>query len=196
MHRKRVEYAVVITATMSLFLQGCICFHIGKQGYVDSSRPCAKKIINIPPDLPQDLTAQQVKDALESHPGYMYLDVRTEAEFIAGHIPTSINIPVMTRDTQTGKMALNNDFLPMVQKRIHKNTKLIVGCQSGGRSAKAQAIMQDAGYRHVTNMLGGFYGKKNKAGDVIYPGWSMLGYPVDRGGSDRGLNTFVARLDH
>ncbi len=175
MKHHQLRNIIVTLSLIVIFIQGCNCCQ-RKDGF--SLFTCKSK--ELLPDLPGDVTAQRVKELLDQYKGYTYLDVRTQVEFAEGHVPGSINIPVMIRDSQK-KMMLNDDFLSAVQRTIREDADLIVGCRSGHRSGIAQGIMQKAGYQKVTNMLGGFYGKKSKDGEVIHPGWSMLGYPTESG---------------
>src|ERR1700735_2959075 len=73
---------------------------------------------------------------LEANPEALYLDVRTEGEFAAGHPANAINIPVMVAKGP-GQMQLNLDFVEVAEKVIPKGRKLVVGCMAGGRSQRA-----------------------------------------------------------
>lgn len=178
-------HCVVVFSMIMLTLNGCNCFRLGQQKLVDLNRPCGSRRAQTLPALENDITAKQAKELLDRRVGYIYLDVRTVKEFADGHVPGAINIPVMQLDSQTKRMTMNDDFLASVEKDIPKTSHIIVGCKSGGRSARSQKIMQTAGYQNVANMLGGFHGKKNKAGEIVHPGWSMMGYPIERENGER-----------
>lgn len=68
---------------------------------------------------------------------YYLIDVRSEAEYLKGHIPTAINIPY-------GQL---NSFLP-TDKLF---TNMVVYGRSPLQSSRAAAIMSDAGYFNVTS---------------------------------------------
>ena len=125
----------------------------------------------------QDVTPQEAKSFLDSSNAYVYLDVRTVAEFTAGHVPGSINVPFIAVN-DAGQRGPNESFLAVVQAALPKDAKIIVGCQSGGRSKRAQGAMKTAGYSHLSNMLGGF------GGTLLQDGWSSLDYPVEAGDGD------------
>lgn len=72
------------------------------------------------------------------------LDVRTPAEFFEGHLPNAINIDF-----------LNPTFADKIGA-MDKKKKYLVYCRSGQRSTQAVNVMQEKGFRNVTNMLGGF----------------------------------------
>src|SRR3990172_6381286 len=82
------------------------------------------------------VTPEEAKRLLDAG-GYVYLDVRTVPEFVAGHPPTAYNVPVAELNPVTGEMKMNEKFLPVVQAAIPPDTQLIVGCRTGGRSAAA-----------------------------------------------------------
>ena len=115
---------------------------------------------------------------LLSDEGYRYLDVRTEPEFADGHPATAVNVPVVFPDRATGQMAMNPDFLTVVEAHLPKDTKIVVGCLSGGRSQRAAEVLTQAGYSHVVNMQGGFGGARDQTGRTVVAGWAERGLPI------------------
>lgn len=71
------------------------------------------------------------------------LDVRTPAEFAAGHVSNAVNL-----DVESGRFA--NEIL-----NLDKSKTYAVYCRSGRRSAEAVKIMSDAGFTNLYNMNGG-----------------------------------------
>jgi phage shock protein E len=69
--------------------------------------------------------------------GAQLVDVRTPAEYNAGHIAVSKNIPL--------------DSLSNNLNKIKKDKPVIVCCASGMRSAAAKRILQSNGYSNVYN---------------------------------------------
>jgi phage shock protein E len=67
------------------------------------------------------------------------IDVRSPAEFAAGHIRDAISLPLI---------CLSQDIGGVVADRT---VSVIVYCQSGARSASARQQLLDLGYRHVVN---------------------------------------------
>ena len=135
-------------------------------------------------------TPPEAYQTLSGDPSVMYLDVRTEAEFTAGHPEGAINIPVIFFDPATRQPSPNPNFQAVVESNIAKSVTLIVGCQAGGRSQRAAEIMDQAGYTDVTNMQGGFGGGQNPAGRAV-PGWRDAGLPI---GADNGDGVSYASL--
>jgi phage shock protein E len=64
--------------------------------------------------------------------GAVLVDVRTAAEYAAGHVAGAINIPVTALSTRLGEIDIG--------------TPVVVYCQSGGRAAQAALTLCGAGY--------------------------------------------------
>jgi rhodanese-related sulfurtransferase len=107
--------------------------------------------------------------------GYAYVDVRSVPEFEAGHPQGAVNIPLA--NMVPGGMVPNPAFLPDMQKQYAKDAKLVIGCQSGGRSLQAAQILMAAGFIDVVEQRAGF------GGTPFEPGWRQLGLPLARGGA-------------
>ena len=71
------------------------------------------------------------------------LDVRTQKEFEAGHIPGAVLIDFNSPDFQKKIAALDKD------------KTYLVHCAAGGRSAKASARMSALNFKSVYNLEGG-----------------------------------------
>jgi len=135
-----------------------------------------------------DITPEQAKGLLDSG-ACVYLDVRTVPEFVAGHAPGAVNIPVLEFDAAGGRV-MNERFVAIVEAALPKDAKLVVGCKTGGRSAAACKLLAQAGYKNLRNIDGGFAGVTDPTGQVVKEGWSTLGYPVERG--DGGEKSYEA----
>lgn len=127
---------------------------------------------------PTRISPEDARQLLNSNQGYVYIDVRTQAEFQAGHVPGARCVPVM--EPQGGMMAPNPHFVEQVAALVPKDGRVIVGCQHGIRSQRAAQALAAAGFLHVADMRGGFEGEVDHCGCLTYPGWSALGLPVSR----------------
>lgn len=125
-------------------------------------------------------TPPEAHATLVEHPGAVYLDVRTEAEFAAGHPVGARNVPVVFLGAG-GPPRPNPDFVATVEQLLPQSTTLLVGCQAGGRSQRACELLVAVGYTDVTNVRGGFGGARDQTGRVVVPGWQDAGLPVARG---------------
>ena len=80
-------------------------------------------------------------ELFKSTPGAVLLDVRNEGEYADGHIPGSVNLPLMQ--------------LPKIDEVVEDpDTPLFVHCLSGGRSARAVAFLHEQGYTKAVNIGG------------------------------------------
>ena len=131
----------------------------------------------------EQLTPTEAYDALNEDPTGVFLDVRTEAEFQAGHPAGAINVPVVFFPPVGGRPTPNPHFLAVVEASISKDANVIVGCQAGVRSQHAAELMQRAGYTSVANLLGGFGGGRDQMGRMV-PGWQAAGLPVSMDNGD------------
>jgi rhodanese-related sulfurtransferase len=71
------------------------------------------------------------------------IDVSTKEEFSVSHIKTSVSVPLEELEARLQAVAKN------------KSTPLIMVCESGIRSKRAQAVAQKLGYEKVHSLQGG-----------------------------------------
>jgi len=128
----------------------------------------------------KQIDPKQTANTLQQDKSAVYLDVRTAEEFANGHVPGAVNIPVMSPDPVSRRMVPNPKFLETVVGRYAKDTKIICGCQMGGRSQHAGEILDQAGFSDVSNMTGGFGGARDPMGRIVTPGWLQSDLPVER----------------
>jgi rhodanese-related sulfurtransferase len=127
----------------------------------------------------KQITPLQASEILQKENGTVYIDVRTENEFANGHVPGSVNIPVVFPNPATRQMAPNPDFTRVIEAHFPRDKKIIVGCQVGGRSQFAGELLVQAGFQDVSNMQGGFGGARDPMGRVVVQGWAQLNLPVE-----------------
>ncbi len=126
----------------------------------------------------EQVMPSDAKAGLDADAGAVYLDVRTEAEFAAGHPEGAVNIPVAFQSPAGGMMP-NPDFQDVAERVLNRETQIYCGCQSGVRSQYAAEMLEKAGYSNVANVAGGFGGKVNPGtGMVEVAGWRDSGLPV------------------
>ena len=92
----------------------------------------------------KEINIAEAKQTLSSH---LVLDVREPAEFAAGQLPNAVNIPRGLLEFQIGN---HPDFTGQ------HATKIIVCCQSGGRSALATESLHKLGYTNAVSLAGGY----------------------------------------
>jgi len=118
-----------------------------ESGKVDVSAP-ATPATTAPSPAPSptpaymDITAEEAHQMLEKDPAQtLFLDVRTEEEYNAEHIPKAKLIPLPVLESRIGE--------------LDANKKIIVYCQTGVRSRTASETLVQRGFPHIYNMLGG-----------------------------------------
>lgn len=92
--------------------------------------------------VPQ-ITADEVKSAIDNKEDAILLDVRTQGEYARGRISGSINVPM---DSLNGSISV---VIP------DRNKKVFVYCLSGSRSDIAAKMLLDGGYANVFSMTHG-----------------------------------------
>ena len=89
-----------------------------------------------------NITAEEAKQIMDTGEGYLILDVRTQAEYDAGHIPGAVLIPNTEIETRA------EEELP------DKEQLILVYCRSGNRSKKAAEILVQLGYTNIKEFGG------------------------------------------
>jgi rhodanese-related sulfurtransferase len=119
--------------------------------------------------------------------GYVYVDVRSLPEFEAGHPTGAYNVPLMHQGP--AGMTPNPDFLSVMEQSFPKTAKLIVACKAGGRSARAAAALESAGFTSVVDQKAGYEGSS-----PAEPGWRPRGLPTStQSSADRTYEGLRAR---
>ena len=113
---------------------------------VDEGRPYA------------DMSAADASKLLDSPHRAVVLDVRTNEEYMAGHIPGCRLIPVDEIENRADEVPRDAD-------------PILVICQGGGRSAAACEILSNKGFTNLVNIYDGMgaYPGKREIGISIRP---------------------------
>jgi rhodanese-related sulfurtransferase len=89
-------------------------------------------------------------------PDLVLLDVRTAAEFAAGHVPGARNISHDVLGDRLGELADARD------------REVVVYCRSGRRSALALELLRSAGFKRLAHL------------DGDWLGWEAAGRPLEK----------------
>ncbi|MBL8096433.1 MAG: rhodanese-like domain-containing protein [Anaerolineales bacterium] len=103
--------------------------------------------------MPAEISVLDAK--AERDQGAFILDVRTQEEWDAGHIPNATLIPL--------------DQLQARAAEVPQDQRVVIVCRSGNRSAQARDILKQSGWTLVTSMAGGL----NQ--------WAAAGYDIVTG---------------
>jgi rhodanese-related sulfurtransferase len=102
------------------------------------------------------------------------VDTRTHAERdLIGYVPGSK--PIEWYDYPA--KARNARFLEELTEAVPRDRPVAFLCRSGVRSNQAAALATQSGYARAFNILEGFEGDKNAAGQRRVNGWQMAGLP-------------------
>jgi rhodanese-related sulfurtransferase len=96
-------------------------------------------LITPAPAVKKSITSPELTQLQAS--GAWVVDVRTNSEYIDGHIPNSLNVPV--------------DQLSQTAGGWDKSQPVIVYCATGARSAEAAAYLAGQGFKKVYDLSNG-----------------------------------------
>ena len=120
-----MKWRYVLCILVCLLLTACAAFNSGTQEAV---------YLNISPE--------EAKVLMDTQEDYVILDVRTQEEFDAGHIPGAILIP-------------NTEIADRAEQELpNKDQLLLVYCRSGNRSKQASQILVELGYTNIREFGG------------------------------------------
>jgi len=137
------------------------------------------------------ISPHEARELVEAQ-GYVYVDVRSVAEFEGGHPEGAYNVPFM--DVGPSGMVHNADFVAVMERVFPRDAKLVLGCLSGVRSMRACTALEAAGFTELTEQRAGWGGAKDTFGRLIEPGWSGAGLPSAAGPDpERGYEALKRR---
>ncbi len=123
----------------------------------------------------QHLTPKEANDFLQANPEAVFIDVRSEMEYMfVGHPRGSIHIPWVDGP----EWEVNPMFVAQVRKASSVNRPVLLICRSGRRSADAGEVLEKAGMKDVYNVEHGFEGDLDDTHHRnSHNGWRFDGLP-------------------
>lgn len=100
---------------------------------------------------PESIAPQALMAALETDGAPLVLDVRSPAEYAAGHIPGAVNFPHREIPDRLAELAAFNQ------------AKVVVYCELGVRAAIAERTLEQAGFQQVLTLEGDMRGWRSAA---------------------------------
>jgi len=94
-------------------------------------------------DVVPQITVTELKELIDTRPDLQILDVRRPAEYESGHAPRAISTP----------LAKLGDLIPRLNWQRDAQTAVI--CAGGYRSSAGTSILQQLGFKHLLNVIGG-----------------------------------------
>ena len=124
------------------------------------------------------LSPEEAYQIMQAAPGAKLVDVRTRAEMDwVGRIPGAVEIEWASYPG----MQRNPHFLAQLEQQVSKEALTMFICRSGGRSHAAATLATQAGYTDSYNVLEGFEGERNPAGQRnALGGWRAAGLPWEQ----------------
>jgi rhodanese-related sulfurtransferase len=123
--------------------------------------------------------------------GFVYVDVRSEQEFAEGHPAGAVNVPLMRMGA--GGMVPNDDFVRVMRATFPPGSRVVLGCQSGGRSMRAAEALIREGYTGLFEQRAGWGGARDAFGQLREKGWAQSGLPTETGASTRAYGGIESR---
>jgi len=139
------------------------------------------------------VTSKEAYEAIKTEENkILFLDVRTRSEIAHIGMPTvaDANVPFMLMaepmiwndEWGSFKMTSNPDFLNTVKQRLedkglNRDDKIFLMCRSGGRSASAADLLNEAGFTNVYSVVDGFEGDMAENGERSLNGWKNSNLP-------------------
>lgn len=126
------------------------------------------------------LLPQQAAHWLQQHPDTVFVDCRTDIEFLfVGHPLGALNVPWH----QPPDWEVNPQFVAEVSMLAehNKDRAVMLICRSGTRSAEAAAALEQAGFQEVINVVHGFEGERDENDHRgRLNGWRFDGLPWEQ----------------
>jgi rhodanese-related sulfurtransferase len=141
------------------FLRSALFWKSDEQNLEDimAHSPKFLSLVNDAKKRVRETNVPDVKRRMEAGEQFTLVDVREESEWAAGHLPKAIHL---------GKGIIERDIEQHIPST---DTKLILYCGGGFRSALTADNLQKMGYTNVESMDGG------------WKGWLAAGYPTSKG---------------
>jgi rhodanese-related sulfurtransferase len=128
----------------------------------------------------QDLTPRQAHELLAKQPDAVFVDCRSEAEYLfVGHPAGAVHVAW----AEAPDWDVNPHFVSEVRKLVSHSIDrpVVIICRSGNRSVHAAQALDAAGFTRVVNVLHGFEGSINERhhrGELN--GWRFDGLPWEQ----------------
>lgn len=103
---------------------------------------CGQQASTAQEEVYMNITAEEAKKLMDTQKDYVILDVRTQEEYEASHIPGAVLIP-------------HDQISDRAEKELPEKDQLIlVYCRSGNRSKQASEVLKELGYTKIREFGG------------------------------------------
>jgi len=104
------------------------------------------------------ITVDELRSRRREIPTLQVVDVRRKGEYVDGHVPGAVNVPLDRLERDAG--------------RLDPARPTAVICAGGYRSSAATSVLERGGFADLANVVGGT------------SAWIAAGYEVEKGGAD------------
>jgi rhodanese-related sulfurtransferase len=125
------------------------------------------------------LLPRQALQFLKAHPDALFLDCRSEMEYLfVGHPVGALHVPW----NDGADWSVNRGFVEQVQNlAAAKSRPIVLICRSGNRSQEAGEELERAGFTRVYNIQHGFEGELDELQHRnTRAGWRFEGLPWEQ----------------
>jgi phage shock protein E len=93
----------------------------------------------------EPISQAELLGKLDDESAPLVLDVRSAGEYAAGHVPGAKNVPVQE---------LSGALPALLDAAAAGQREVVVYCERGGRAARAEALLREAGFETVLHLEG------------------------------------------
>jgi len=88
----------------------------------------------------KNVTSAEAKQLLDTKKDILVIDVRSEGEYLGGHVPGAVHMPVPEMAKKASEL------------KVLSNKPVLVYCASGGRSPRAVTLLEKLGFTEVYHL--------------------------------------------
>jgi len=99
--------------------------------------------------LVPEVSGYGIRKLMENDTSTRVLDVRDSADWIRGHIPGAINVPI-------------DRLIQRMEELPSRDTPLVIACDQGLRAPSASRILKDSGWRKLYTLIDGMEAYKGE----------------------------------
>ncbi len=114
------------------------------------------------------MVAEKMKQVKNMEPKQLHEMIKAEKDFLLIDVREPGEVAIGKIDSLDFK-AIPAGYLPFKAKGLDTNKKIVIYCKAGARGAIATKLLNDLGFKDVTNLKGGI------------KGWLKAGYPIETG---------------
>src|SRR5438094_208074 len=108
---------------------------------VDPQRDIAWHMANLPLASVEQISIEELRQRIEESSVDIILDVRRPKEWETGHIPQATSMPL--------------NHLSETALSLNRDAKIAAVCAGGYRSSIATSLLEQLGFRNISNVVGG-----------------------------------------